>query len=174
MARKRTKAEAKERIETIPVLPPGIGKVLPQLKVPALVGRAAKELAKLAVEIDPLDRLAEPKVTPMKRSEVIRRVVNDPEIKIDANMLPVINDDRIMMADDGALMSRLTSSPVADRASFDVRDRLELPNKKKKRKPSKYQEELGRQLKMLKKKHPRTPVIKLMSKAHKATKKALK
>ena len=174
MARKRTKAEAKERIESVPVLPPGIGKLLPQLRVPAQVGRAAKELAKLAVEIDPLDRLAEPKVTPMKRNEVIRRVVNDPEIKIEPDMLPVINDDRIMMADDGALMSRLTSAPATDRATFDVRTRLELPSKKKKRKPSKYQEELGRQLESLKQKHPRTPMTKLMKKAHTATKIALK
>ena len=46
--------------------------------------------------------------------------------------------------------------------------------KPKKRKRSKYQRELGRQLKMLKKKHPRTSVTKLMKRAHRATKKALK
>ena len=45
---------------------------------------------------------------------------------------------------------------------------------KKKRKKSKYQRELGRQLKMLKKKHPRTAITKLMKRAHRATKKALK
>ena len=48
------------------------------------------------------------------------------------------------------------------------------PTKPKKRKRSKYQRELGRQLKMLKKKHPRTAVTKLMKRAHRATKKALK
>ena len=42
------------------------------------------------------------------------------------------------------------------------------------RKRSKYSQELGRQLKMLKKKHPRTAVTKLMKRAHRATKKALK
>ena len=46
--------------------------------------------------------------------------------------------------------------------------------KPKKRKRSKYQRELGKQLKMLKKKHPRTAVTKLMKRAHRATKKALK
>ena len=43
-----------------------------------------------------------------------------------------------------------------------------------KRKRSKYSQELGRQLKTLKKKHPRTAVTKLMKRAHRATKKALK
>ena len=46
--------------------------------------------------------------------------------------------------------------------------------KPKKRKRSKYNRELSRQLKMLKKKHPRTAVTKLMKRAHRATKKALK
>jgi len=43
---------------------------------------------------------------------------------------------------------------------------------KKKRKVSAYQREFGRQLKKLKKKHPRTPVTKLMKRAHAATKRA--
>jgi len=50
----------------------------------------------------------------------------------------------------------------------------ESGNKPKKRKRSKYNRELSKQLKMLKKKHPRTAVTKLMKKAHRATKKALK
>jgi len=48
------------------------------------------------------------------------------------------------------------------------------PSGKKKRKKSKYSKELGRQLKMLKKKHPRTAITKLMKRAHRATRKALK
>jgi hypothetical protein len=43
---------------------------------------------------------------------------------------------------------------------------------KKKRKVSAYQKEFGRQLKKLKKKHPRTPVTRLMKRAHAATKRA--
>lgn len=46
--------------------------------------------------------------------------------------------------------------------------------KPKKRKRSKYSRELGKQLKMLKKKHPRTAVTKLMKRAHSLTRKALK
>lgn len=44
---------------------------------------------------------------------------------------------------------------------------------KKKRKVSKYNRELGRQIKELKKKHPRTAVPKLMKKAHLLTKRKL-
>lgn len=43
---------------------------------------------------------------------------------------------------------------------------------KPKRKVSAYQREFGRQLKKLKKKHPRTPVTRLMKRAHAATRKA--
>jgi hypothetical protein len=46
--------------------------------------------------------------------------------------------------------------------------------KPKRRRRSKYQKELGRQLKKLKKKHPRTKMPALMKRAHKATRKALK
>ena len=51
----------------------------------------------------------------------------------------------------------------------------EMPeSKSKKRKRSKYNIELSKQLKMLKKKHPRTKVTNLMKRAHRATRKALK
>jgi len=43
---------------------------------------------------------------------------------------------------------------------------------KKKRKVSAYQKEFGRQLKKLKRAHPRTPVTRLMKRAHAATKRA--
>jgi len=46
--------------------------------------------------------------------------------------------------------------------------------KKKRKKVSKYSREFGKQLKALKKKHPRTPIQNLMKRAHTATKKALK
>ena len=48
-----------------------------------------------------------------------------------------------------------------------------LPEKKRK-KVSKYGKEFGKQLKKLIKKHPRSKVTALMSKAHRATKKAMK
>ena len=43
---------------------------------------------------------------------------------------------------------------------------------KRRRKVSAYQREFGRQLKALKRTHPRTPVSKLMKRAHAATKRA--
>jgi hypothetical protein len=46
--------------------------------------------------------------------------------------------------------------------------------KKKPKKVSKYSREFGRQLKMLIKKHPRTKVTQLMSKAHRNTRRAMK
>ena len=52
---------------------------------------------------------------------------------------------------------------------------MDLPTQspKKKRKVSKYQKQFGKELKILKRKHPRTPVSKLMAKAHIAARKAL-
>ena len=45
---------------------------------------------------------------------------------------------------------------------------------KPRRKRSKYNRELSKQLKLMKAKHPRTAITKLMKKAHRATRKALK
>jgi len=44
---------------------------------------------------------------------------------------------------------------------------------KKKRKVSRYQKEIGKQMKKLKAAHPRTKVTQLMSRGHTATRKAL-
>jgi len=51
---------------------------------------------------------------------------------------------------------------------------LQPSSPKKKRRVSKYQREFGRQLKALKRKHPRTPVTRLMKRAHSATRKAMR
>jgi len=51
---------------------------------------------------------------------------------------------------------------------------VEVKAPKKKKKISKYSKEFGIQLKKLVKKHPRTKVTKLMSQAHRATKKVMK
>ena len=114
MARKPTKAEAKARLAKVPK-PPGFLSRLPG--VPGLatkVIRAGTGLAGLLIDIDPLDRTAErpqtvqKEVKPVERNEVVRRMVNDTGIKIDQPMMDVINDDNIMMADDGELMMRLS------------------------------------------------------------------
>ena len=70
-----------------------------------------------------------------------------------------------------ALRSLISSERESEGASLADREMNQQP---KKRKKSKYQRELGRQLKMLKKKHPRTAITRLMKRAHRATKKALK
>ena len=98
----------------------------------------------------------------VNRREIIREVINDPNIEITEEMLPIINDPSILMDRFGDLFSE----------QFSRSELLREP--KKKRKKSKYQLELGRQLKMLKKKHPRTPITQLMKRAHRLTKKAMK
>lgn len=69
-----------------------------------------------------------------------------------------------------ALRSLISSERESEGASLADR-KIEKP---KKRRKSKYQKELGRQLKMLKKKHPRTKITALMKRAHRATRKVLK
>ena len=100
----------------------------------------------------------------MNTRDIIREVVNNPLIEITPEMLPIINDVAILMDSNGDLVE----NQFADQFR---RDKV-LPRKK--RKKSKYQMELGRQLKKLKKKHPRTPITRLMKRAHRLTKKALK
>lgn len=51
---------------------------------------------------------------------------------------------------------------------------LQPAPQKKKRKVSKYQREFGKVLKQLKRKHPRTPVTRLMKKAHRETKRRMR
>lgn len=73
-----------------------------------------------------------------------------------------------------ALMTLIRSERESEGASLANREMMDNQDKPKKRKKSKYSRELGRQIKLLKKKHPRTAVTKLMKRAHRATKKALK
>ena len=72
-----------------------------------------------------------------------------------------------------ALMDLVRSANGSSLMTSDPGSEMPKP-KPKKRKKSKYQRELGRQLKMLKAKHPRTAITRLMKRAHRATKKALK
>lgn len=109
-------------------------------------------------------------------------IVNDDDITIDTEMVEVINDQDTKVVD-GEITRRMPTGRDVIRRSGQFRRDLILPRTgdpgmpkttKKRRKPSRYQKELGKQLKMLKKKHPRTKVINLMKRAHRATKKALK
>ena len=105
-------------------------------------------------------------------------IVNDDDITIDTEMVEVINDPSTKVVD-GQIARVMPSGKDVIRRSGQFRRDLILPDldqvkPKRRRKASKYQKELGKQLKMLKKKHPRTKVINLMKRAHRATKKALK
>lgn len=95
-------------------------------------------------------------VTPIK---ILEEAINNPAVQMTEDMLPAINDPGVFMRN-GQLFGQFSRS--------------NLLRTKKKRKVSKYQKEFGRQLKLLKKKHPRIPVTRLMKRAHAATRKALK
>lgn len=186
MARKPTKAEAKKKLASLPTIPGALGKLPGVPGLTSRVLRGAQGLAGLLIDIDPLNRTAEstniplstPNVPPrslpendvieMKRSEVITNMVNDPMIKLSPEMVDIVNDDRIMMSPNGQLMSAI------DFGSSAMKLGIPVTNGKKKRKVSKYQKLLGKNLKLLKKKHPRTSITKLMKKAHLMTKRALK
>ena len=95
----------------------------------------------------------------MTPADVVREIVNNPDIQLTADMLPAINDNNVFMDSNGVLFT--------DQFRFDKLD------PKKKKKLSAYNKELAKQIKILRKKHPRTKVTALMAKAHKATRKAL-
>ena len=107
----------------------------------------------------------------------VMEIVNDDTITITPEILEVINDPMARMTDDGQV-ARLSGRDVIRRSGQFSRSALlpslPLAKPKKKRKVSKYQKEFGKQLKKLKAKHPRTPVTKLMKRAHTKTRKAMK
>lgn len=74
----------------------------------------------------------------------------------------------------GLLLAQGVPAPVAEVAVSAVAEIEPKVVKKVKRKASKYQKELGKQLEKLKQKHPRTAMKDLMARAHRATRKELK
>jgi hypothetical protein len=119
-----------------------------------------------------------PMITPV---EALAEVINNPDITIDDRLKNLINSPTVGMdsttgqigrIEDGFGDSRNRAAIDAIQLSRQFERQNVLPGKKK-RKVSKYQKEFGRQLKLLKKKHPRTSVTKLMKRAHSATRKAL-
>jgi hypothetical protein len=74
----------------------------------------------------------------------------------------------------GLLMSQGVPTPIIEATVAGVASIEPTVEKKVKRKVCKYQKEFGRQLRLLKAKHPRTPVSKLMKRAHSITRRALK
>ena len=102
MARKRTKKEAKERIDDLPILPPiptPIRRFVPKpIRALYLLQRPAKALAKVIVDADPLNRLEDETTTTERlesAKEAFEILVNDPNIKMGAEELQMINDDNV-------------------------------------------------------------------------------
>jgi hypothetical protein len=106
LAKKRTKKEAKRRIEDLPLLPapnPAIPVLnSPQYRILKLLERPAKELAKVLVTADPLNRLEDETTTAERidsATKAFEILVNDPNIKMGAEELNMINDNGVEIAD---------------------------------------------------------------------------
>ena len=100
----------------------------------------------------------------MDIQEAVEMIVNEPSMMMTQELMEVINDPSMMMTRNGEITRRIGSR------QFERQNVLPI---QKKRKVSKYQKEFGKQMKLLKKKFPRTPVTKLMERARTATRKAL-
>jgi hypothetical protein len=113
-------------------------------------------------------------------------IINDDTISLSPQDIAIINDPDLVMTGDGEIATRIflpkpkKTGRAAIAASGQFNRSAILPHftveriHKKKRKVSSYSKEFGIQLKKLKKKHPRTPITKLMKRAHAATRKARK
>lgn len=137
------------------VAPKRVAEPLPQTRLPPIAGDSPGNIAREFQRSATL-REERQQMTPM---DIVREMVNEPSITLTAEDLPIINDPSIMMDRNGDLFSQFAAANTI--------------RSKPKRKVSKYQKEMGRQLEKLKKKHPRTNITKLMTKAHAATRKAL-
>ena len=105
MARKRTKEEAKRRIDELPLLPPANPAIpilnTPQYRILKFLEKPAKELAKVFVTADPLNRLEDENTTAERidsATEAFEILVNDPNIKMGAEELNMINDPSVEIA----------------------------------------------------------------------------
>lgn len=108
---------------------------------------------------------------------ILEAITNNDDIVLTPEMVEIINDPEMRVTRNGEV-TRLTGRDVIRRSGqfsrANILPNLPMTKTKKKRKVSKYQKEFGKQLKMLKAKHARTPVTKLMKRAHSATRKAMK
>jgi len=105
----------------------------------------------------------------------LAEVINNDDIMVTEEMLEMINDPEIVVDTRGRPARRMSGRDVIRRSGQFSRAAI-IPNlpEKKKRKVSPYQKEFGKQLKKLKKKHPRTKITRLMKRAHAATRKVRK
>lgn len=133
MARKRTKKEAKERIDDLPLLPKIPRPLAPYVPAPIralyLLEKPAKALAKVAIDADPLNRLedettVEERLTAAK--EAFEILVNDPNIKMGAEELQMINDDdvKIVRNGNGSIPIQTGRSVIRSSGQFDLQNLL--------------------------------------------------
>ena len=171
MARKPTKREARRRIDDLPSLPRWKH---PWIRTGRILETGAKELAKFIVTQDPLDRTSPrdakpletitipsdvrwtptPSFRPAPTQEVsvpimdpmraLQTVINDPAIKMDRELVDLVNDDNIVLLDSGELAQRFGTSR---RTSANLGPRLD---EKKKRRDSKYTRTYKREFRRLK------------------------
>ena len=156
MARKRTKEEAKERIDNLPLLPPiptPVRRFVPApIRALYLLQRPVKELAKLAVDADPLNRLGD-KTSTEERLEGVREafelLVNDPNIKMGVEELQMINDDNtnIVRTGNGSIPIQTARFDSAISNQFDRASLLSrLPAGKRSRKKTKTDKTMSKAL----------------------------
>jgi hypothetical protein len=108
---------------------------------------------------------------------LLMEMTNDDSITLTPEIVEVINDPELRMTNDGEITRRTGRDVIRRSGQFSrqaLLPRLPGARTKRKRKVSKYQKEFGKQLKMLKLKHPRTKITRLMKRAHSATRKAMK
>ena len=105
MAKKRTKKQAKARIPRLPTVPPVLVPLLGPLAPPYVIGKSAEIIADEIIDIDPLNRLSNGNGS----LRTIASAVNDPSIRMDQQLMDVINDPGIVMANNGELLRRDTN-----------------------------------------------------------------
>jgi len=194
----KNKRKLKAALNKVPRVPPGGGVLGLAVNLLASQGDTLVDLstaaftpeAQLQATINALEILERKQETPLIRS-IVPPVIRDiaPTIQQVEELIDAADPDELEnteMVD--ALVAEIKkverevkrdarpSGREVIRRSKQFSRQFMIPDipTKKKRKVSGYQKEFGIQLKKLKKKHPRTPVTRLMKRAHAATRKARK
>ena len=161
---KKAKKKAKKRIDDLPpLLPKFVPRPLRRAALPVrLVDEGSRFLAKELIDIDPLGRFPS--------GSGARSTPEPPAFRLDLQQDNRFVNISVFMLDDGSV-----AQIIPDSRQFERQNLLPKEDKpKSKRKRSKYNIELTKQLNKLKSERPRTKVINLMKEAHRRTRKALK
>lgn len=190
---KASKKRRKKKIDDLPDLP-----FFPRFKAPPIT-RAAKELAKILVDVGPeggktrlfdepapiitrhtqeqLDYEANLGRETMTMKDDIIAIIDNTSSDIEAEQIAEAIYIQAEQNQDQEMEDALASIERRRPRQFESRQfsRLNLvPMPKKKRKVSAYSKRFGLELKKLKKLHPRTKIQNLMKKAHRRTRAAMK